>query len=43
MPAFATVTWRLQQGHLYLKKFDAGDIMVTPIAYGAIGDRYVEP
>lgn len=26
----------------YLKKFDAGDIMVTPIAYGAIGDCYVE-
>ncbi len=26
----------------YLKKFDAGDQMVTPIAYGAIGDCYVE-
>ena len=26
----------------YLKKFDAGDIMVTPVAYGAIGDCYVE-
>lgn len=26
----------------YLKKFDAGDQMITPIAYGAIGDCYVE-
>lgn len=26
----------------YLKKFDAGDVLVTPIAYGAIGDCYVE-
>lgn len=26
----------------YLKKFDAGDQMVTPTAYGAIGDCYVE-
>ncbi len=26
----------------YLKGFDAGDILVTPIAYGAIGDCYVE-
>lgn len=26
----------------YLKKFDAGDKMITPIAYGAIGDCYVE-
>ncbi|MGE0078172.1 MAG: tol-pal system YbgF family protein [Bacteroidales bacterium] len=26
----------------YLKKFDAGDLLVTPVAYGAIGDCYVE-
>lgn len=26
----------------HLKKFDAGDLLVTPIAYGAIGDCYVE-
>ncbi|KAB2866919.1 MAG: tetratricopeptide repeat protein [Bacteroidales bacterium] len=26
----------------YLKKFDAGDVLVTPVAYGAIGDCYVE-
>ncbi|HOZ16141.1 MAG TPA: tetratricopeptide repeat protein [Tenuifilaceae bacterium] len=26
----------------YLKGFDAGDVLVTPIAYGAIGDCYVE-
>ncbi len=26
----------------HLKKFDAGDVLVTPIAYGAIGDCYVE-
>jgi len=26
----------------YLKKFDAGDEIVTPQAYGAIGDCYVE-
>lgn len=26
----------------YLKKFDAGDKMLTPVAYGAIGDCYVE-
>lgn len=26
----------------YLKKFDAGDELVTPVAYGAIGDCYVE-
>ena len=25
-----------------LKKFDAGDLLVTPVAYGAIGDCYVE-
>lgn len=26
----------------YLKRFDAGDEIITPIAYGAIGDCYVE-
>ena len=26
----------------HLKKFDAGDLLVTPVAYGAIGDCYVE-
>ncbi len=26
----------------YLKKFDAGDQMVTPVSYGALGDCYVE-
>ncbi|MHC1704927.1 MAG: tol-pal system YbgF family protein [Tenuifilaceae bacterium] len=26
----------------YLKKFNAGDLLVTPLAYGAIGDCYVE-
>lgn len=26
----------------FLKKFDAGDLLVTPVAYGAIGDCYVE-
>ncbi|MGD9978471.1 MAG: tol-pal system YbgF family protein [Bacteroidales bacterium] len=26
----------------HLKKFDAGDLLVTPIAYGAMGDCYVE-
>lgn len=26
----------------YLKKFNAGDLIVTPIAFGAIGDCYVE-
>lgn len=26
----------------HLKKFNAGDLMVTPIAFGAIGDCYVE-
>lgn len=26
----------------YLKKFNAGDLIVTPLAYGAIGDCFVE-
>lgn len=26
----------------YLKKFNAGDLIITPLAYGAIGDCYVE-
>lgn len=31
-----------EQAINFLKKFDAGDIMITPIAYGAMGDCYVE-
>lgn len=26
----------------YLKKFNAGDLIVTPLAFGAIGDCYIE-
>lgn len=33
---------KYQEAINYLKKFNAGDLIVTPIAFGAIGDCYVE-
>jgi tetratricopeptide (TPR) repeat protein len=33
---------KYQEAITYLKKFNAGDLIVTPIAFGAIGDCYVE-
>jgi tetratricopeptide (TPR) repeat protein len=33
---------KFQEAIKYLKKFNAGDLIVTPVAFGAIGDCYVE-
>jgi len=33
---------KYQEAITYLKKFNAGDLIVTPLAFGAIGDCYVE-
>ncbi len=33
---------KYQEAINHLKKFNAGDLIVTPIAFGAIGDCYVE-
>jgi len=33
---------KYQEAIKYLKKFNAGDLIVTPLAFGAIGDCYVE-
>ncbi|RPH25580.1 MAG: hypothetical protein EHM93_19870 [Bacteroidales bacterium] len=33
---------KYQEAISYLKKFNAGDLIVTPIAFGAIGDCYVD-
>jgi len=33
---------KYQEAISYLKKFNAGDLIVTPLAFGAIGDCYVE-
>lgn len=43
---YAGVSYRglgkYQEAIKYLEKFNAGDLIVTPIAFGAIGDCYVE-
>lgn len=33
---------KYQEAITYLKKFDAGDLLISPLALGAIGDCYVE-